>query len=422
MSLSERMSGYYGELETLEAEERAEYAWSRLERVIETAWEESGEFRARMDKAGLTLSDIGSLDDWARIPVLRKKRLIELQGSGDRLGGMLACDLGDLARVYQSPGPIYDPEGREPDYWGWTEGFHAAGFRRRDLVQMTFSYHLTPAGLMLEQPLRELGCAVIPAGPGNTDKQIELLTTLPVTGFVGMASYLRIIADKAVAQGLDLKQDFKLDVAFVAAERLPETLRRGLEEDFGMLVRQGYGTADLGCVAYECPALGGMHVSGRCHVEICDPETHAPLPHGEVGEVVVTPFTTAYPLVRFATGDLSWFVPEPCPCGRTAPRLGGIAGRVDDTAKVKGQFVYPSQVAEVVAAFPAVGSWQLVVTNPGGRDHLALRLALTGPLDQGEFVAAFQGAIKLRPALEILEPGQSVEDGAPRLVDRRVFE
>lgn len=419
--LSERMNGHWSELETMGAQQRAERAWERLERLLETAWEHSAELRERMDGAGLTLSDIGSLDDWARIPVLRKKDLVALQSRGPRLGGLLACELGDLARIYQSPGPILDPEGSGPDYWGWTEGFHAAGFRRRDVVQVTFSYHLTPAGLMLEQPLRAIGCAVIPAGPGNTDKQIELLTTLPVTGFVGMASYLRVIADKAVAQGLDLRRDFKLQVAFVAAERLPESLRQGLEADFGMLVRQGYGTAELGCVAYECPALGGMHVASRCHVEICDPQTHQPLPPGEVGEVVVTPFTDAYPLVRLATGDLSRLVAEPCACGRTSPRLAGILGRVDDTAKVKGQFVYPAQVAGVLAGFPAVAAWQVVVTNPGGRDRLALRLDLRAEVDREALVRAFQDAIKLRPELEIAAPGQAIEPGAPPLVDRRTF-
>ncbi|MBU1001021.1 MAG: AMP-binding protein [Proteobacteria bacterium] len=422
MTLAERMNGMYHDLETLSADERELRTWRRLEQVLETAWDKGGEFASRMDRAGLTLSDIGSLDDWARVPVLRKKDLVTMQGKGPRMGGLLACEWGDLRRIYQSPGPIFDPEGHGPDYWGWAEAFHAAGFRKRDVVQMTFSYHLTPAGLMLEEPLREIGCAVIPAGPGNTDKQLELLTSLPVTGFVGMASYLRIIADKAQSMGLDLKKDLQLEVAFVAAERLPESLRRGLEEDFGMLVRQGYGTADLGCIAYECPVLGGMHLSNRCHVEICDPLTYEPLPLGETGEVVVTPFGTVYPLLRFATGDLSYLLDQPCECGRTSLRLGGIVGRVDDTAKVKGQFVYPSQVAEVAACYEQIGSWQLVVSNPGGRDRLELRLALTAPLDEQEFIQAFQAKCKLRPELKVLGDDDSMPADAPALVDNRVFE
>jgi phenylacetate-CoA ligase len=422
MDLKERLTGVRSHLETLDAATRADHAWRRLAALAASAWEKSGEFRARMERTGLGLSDLRSLEDWPRIPVLRKKDLLALQKSGPRLGGLLACGFGELSRIYQSPGPIYDPEGRSRDYWGWTDGFFAAGFRPGDLVQMTFSYHLTPAGLMLEEPLREIGCAVIPAGPGNTEVQIELLTQLPVTGFVGMASYLRIIADKARAQGLDLKKDFNLQVAFVAAERLPESLRRGLEQDFGMVVRQGYGTADLGCIAYECAHLGGMHTAERCYVEICDPATGAPLPLGEAGEVVVTPYSDTYPLVRFATGDLSRFTPEPCACGRTSFKLAGILGRVDDTAKVKGQFIYPAQAAEVCARFPAIRRFQIVVENPGGKDSLALVLETCGDLDQDAFVRAFQDRLKLRPTLRVLPAGDCLPEGAKALVDNRTFE
>lgn len=422
MDLKERLTGVRSHLETLDAEARAAHAWRRLAALAASAWEKSGEFKARLERAGLGLSDLRSLDDWPRIPVLRKKELLALQRSGPRLGGLLAGGFGELSRIYQSPGPIYDPEGRSRDYWGWTDGFFAAGFRPGDLAQMTFSYHLTPAGLMLEEPLREIGCAVIPAGPGNTEVQIELLTQLPVTGFVGMASYLRIIADKARAAGLDLKKDFNLQVAFVAAERLPESLRRGLEQDFGMVVRQGYGTADLGCIAYECPHLGGMHAAERCHVEICDPATGAPLPLGEAGEVVVTPYSDTYPLVRFATGDLSRMTPEPCACGRTSLKLAGILGRVDDTAKVKGQFIYPAQAAEVCARFPSVRRFQIVVENPGGKDSLALVLETCGDLDQEAFVRAFSDRLKLRPVLRVLPAGDCLPEGAKALVDNRTFE
>lgn len=422
MDLTERMTGVRNHLETLPVEARQAHAWNRLSALLASAWDKSGEFSARLERAGLAPHDVRSLADWPCIPVLRKKELLALQKSGPRLGGLLACEFGDLSRIYQSPGPIYDPEGPGRDYWGWTDGFFAAGFRPRDLVQMTFSYHLTPAGLMLEEPLREIGCAVIPAGPGNTEVQIELLTRLPVTGFVGMASYLRIIADKARAAGLDLRKDFSLQAAFVAAERLPESLRRGLEEDFGMLVRQGYGTADLGCIAYECPHLGGMHAAERCHVEICDPATGRPLPVGEAGEVVVTPYSDTYPLIRFATGDLSRFTDEPCACGRTSSRLAGILGRVDDTAKVKGQFIYPSQAAEVAARFPAIRRFQIVVENPGGKDSLAVVLETCGDLDQDAFAKAFQDRLKLRPALRVLPAGDCLPEGAKALVDNRTFE
>ena len=420
-TLGDRTQGVHGELETQSPQDRKDRKWGELKELMDTAWRGSMEFRNRMEKAGLNPTDIRSFEQWPEIPVFRKKELIGLQTTGAKIGGLLTCDIGDLQRIYQSPGPIFDPEGRGDDYWGWTEGFYAAGFRKKDVVQMTFGYHLTPAGLMLEQPLRELGCAVIPAGPGNTAVQIELMTELPVTGFVGMASYLRVIADKAASSGLDLKKDFHLRVAFVAAERLSESLRRGLELDFGMLVRQGYGTADLGCVAYECPHLGGMHTASRCYVEICDPETGRPLPLGETGEVVATPFTHAYPLIRFATGDLSYFVDRECACGRTSLKLGGIVGRVDDTAKVKGQFIYPAQAAEVMAAFPGVSGWQIVVENPKGKDALFLKVRLDGDFDLKKCETLFQKRLKLRPVIEILPKGEDMPEDAPLLVDNRHF-
>jgi phenylacetate-CoA ligase len=420
MAETRRSSGTYSELETLSPEERRQRKWNSMQAVLDAAWEHSGEFRERMQGAGLRPEDIAGPEQWSRIPVFDKKKIISLQQERG-LEAMLACPPGELSRIYQSPGPIFDPEGRGEDYWGWAEGFFAAGFRGGDLVQMTFSYHLTPAGLMLEEPLRMLGCGVIPAGPGNTAVQIDLMRKLPVTGFVGMASYLKVIKDKAREEGGDLAREFQLQVAFVAAERLPESLRQELEQDLGMLVRQGYGTADVGCIAYECPELGGMHLSSRCWVEIVDPKTKQPLPPGEVGEVVVTPFTTAYPLVRLATGDLSRLSAEPCACGRTSFRLQGILGRVDDTAKVKGQFIYPSQVAEVCNAFAAIQRWQVLVENPGGKDSIAIKLVLDGALDQERFAKAFQDKLKLRPKLLLVEAGELVE-GAPQLLDKRVFD
>ncbi len=408
---------YYHDLETESPKKRAERKWKAVKTLLEKASLFSNEFKARMDAADMNIKEIKSLEEYGKIPPLRKKDIISLQ-SEHGLEWLLSCEIGELRRIYQSPGPIYDPEGDSRDHWGWAEGFFAAGFRPKDVVQMTFSYHLTPAGLMLEEPLREIGCAVIPAGPGNTDVQLELMTRLPVTGFVGMASYLKIIGKKAQAAGFDLKKDIQLRTAFVAAEMLPESLRNEVQEMFEMTLRQGYGTADVGCIAYECDKLGGMHTSSRALVEICDPTTGLPLPTGETGEVVVTPFTGQYPLIRLATGDLSAFIETPCKCGRTSLRLDGIKGRADDTAKVKGQFVYPSQAAKVMAQFDQIEAWQLVVSNPGGRDTLTCCLKLTAPLDNDKFTAAFQAMIKLRP---VIEPVEKLTADAPRLVDKREF-
>lgn len=417
----DRQLGVYQELERESGELRRQRQWKAIQGLLGLAWRKAPAFKARLAGAGMVPGDVRGWDDFARIPLLRKKELINLQRSGPRLGGLLTSDLGSLRRLYFSPGPIADPEGDGPDYWGWAEAFFAAGFRKGDLVQMTFGYHLTPAGLMLEEPLRELGCVVIPAGPGNTSQQVEIMTAWPVTGFVGMASFLKIIRDRAVTQGFDPREDFRLKTAFVAAERLTEGLREELESSFGMILRQGYGTADLGCVAYECPHLGGMHLSSRCLVEVCDPRSGSPLSDGETGEVVVTPFNSLYPLIRFATGDLSRLATEPCPCGRTSARLAGVIGRADDTVKVKGQFIYPHQVGQVMAQFPVVRRWQVRVTNPKGKDRLGLVLELAGPVNEGAVRAAFQEQLKLRPELDILAAGESLPQGAPTLVDNRTY-
>jgi phenylacetate-CoA ligase len=411
---------YYHEFETEPREKRMKRKWKAVREVLLEAELSSGEFRARLEKLGACAKDFKSFEDYGRIPPLRKRDIIGLQAEHG-LRWFLNCEPGQLGRIYQSPGPIFDPEGADPDYWAWTEGFFAAGFRPGDLAQMTFSYHMTPAGLMLEQPLRGIGCAVIPAGPGNTDKQIEFMTGLPVTAFVGMTSYLKVIGEKAMAAGFDLRKDFRLKKAYVAAEPLPEGLRREVEEMFGITVRQGYGTADVGCIAYECMELGGMHLSNFRHVEICDPVTGEPLPEGEVGEVVVTPFFTDYPLVRLATGDLSSIDLSPCACGRTARKLTGWKGRADDTAKVKGQFLYPAQAATVCARQPDVRAWQIRVKNPGGRDVLVVLLEAELEIDTNAFIEDFQAVMKLRPVVEVVRPG-TIPPGAPQLVDERTFD
>jgi phenylacetate-CoA ligase len=410
---------FHNELEGAAPQARRDAQWKTLRGLIAKAAKHSLEFQDRLAKAGLSARAAATPGGFASLPPLRKKELLALQAERG-LSWLLTCQPGELRRIYQSPGPLFDPEGARRDYWGWTEAFHAAGFARGDLAQMTFSYHLTPAGLMLEEPLRELGCAVIPAGPGNTEVQVELLRRLPVTAFVGMASYLKVIGEKVRTLGLDPKKDLRLRKAFVAAERLSPALRAEVEAMFGCTVRQGYGTADVGCIAYECSELSGMHLSSRAWVEICDPQTGRPLPAGEVGEVVVTPFAREYPLIRLATGDLSRLVESPCACGRSSARLDGIHGRADDTAKVKGQFIYPAQASQVVAQFPQVRAWQIVVTNPGGKDRLAVRLAVEGGLDPAGFSAAFQAVLKLRPEVVVLG-AEALAPDAKRLVDEREF-
>ena len=257
---------------------------------------------------------------------------------------------------------------------------------------------------MFEEPLRNLSCATIPAGPIDAATQLDIMQKLRVSGYVGTPSFLMHLAQKAEEKGIDLRKDLFLEVAFVTSERLTEKMRTQLEKKFDIIVRQGYGTADVGCIGYECYHKNGLHISNRCYVEICHPDTGIPLKDGEVGEVVVTSFNKTYPLIRFATGDLSYIDRTPCACGRTSPRLGNIVGRVDTTARIKGIFVYPHQVEQVMARFEEIKRWQIEVTNPGGIDEMTLYIEASNFKREDELMHLFRERIKLRPELKILAP------------------
>jgi phenylacetate-CoA ligase len=405
MTRKDRTEGIYSRREVLDESERRQYYLIQLKELLQYAYRYSEDVKKRFDRAQFHVDKFRQLSDLKHIPILKKKELIFLQSMGPRLGGLLTKDLGELKRIFLSPGPIFDPEDRSDDYWGWTEGFYAAGFRSGDIAQVTFNYHLTPAGLMFEEPLRNLGCSVVPSGPGNTATQIEIMQKLRVTGYIGTPSYLVHLAQKAEESGLNLRKDTYLEVAFVTGEKFSEKMRNQVEKKFDLIMRQGYGTADVGCIGYECFHKNGLHVANRTFVEICHPDTGIPLKDGEVGEIVVTAFNKTYPLIRLATGDLSYIDREPCPCGRTSPRLGNIVGRVDTTARIKGMFVYPHQVEQVMARFEEIKRWQIEVTNPGGIDEMALFVEASNFKREDELLHLFREKIKLRPDLKVLAPG-----------------
>jgi len=405
MTRKDRTEGILSRKEVLDAGERQKYYQLQLKELLNYAYRYSEDVKKRFDRAQFSVDKFKTLNDLKHIPILKKKELIFLQSMGPRLGGLLTKDIGELHRIFMSPGPIFDPEDREENYWGWTEGFYATGFRRGDIVQITFNYHLTPAGLMFEEPLRNLGCAVIPAGPGNTNTQLDIMQKLRVTGYVGTPSYLMHLAQKGEEKGLNLRKDLFLEVAFVTGEKFSEKMRNTLEKKFDLIMRQGYGTADVGCIGYECFHKNGLHLSNKAYVEICHPDTGIPLKEGEVGEIVVTTFNKTYPLIRLATGDLSYIDYSPCPCGRTSPRLGNIVGRVDTTARIKGMFVYPHQVEQVMASFEEIKRWQIEVTNPGGIDEMTLYIEATSFKREAELLHIFREKIKIRPVLKILVPG-----------------
>jgi phenylacetate-CoA ligase len=427
MTQEDRNSGYYHqERETATAEAWRAYHERRLKGLAEHAYQFAPAVTALFDRAGIKPDEITSLEALEKLPVTTKTDLARLQAENPPFGGFLTVPVNQLKRIFMSPGPIYDPQGKASGFWGWSEGFYAAGFRSGDVVINTFGYQMTPAGLMFEESLLDLGCCVIPTGVGNTETQVKIMHDLGVTGFVGMASFLRKIGQTAQAQGLDPRRDLKLEIGYVAAEILTDSLRSEVEEMFGMQLHQGYGTADCGCLAYECRQAAGMHFTSNAYIEILDPQTREVMGPGEPGEVVVTLFNTVYPLIRFATGDLSAYTIEPCACGRTAPRLTRIMGRVDQVTKVKGMFVHPQQAEKVIAGFPRVEKFQIVVTRENEIDSMTFRLEMAvAPSPDDPFLAeiseAIQEGLKLRPELEVVSPG-TIADDAKLIDDQRTWD
>ena len=421
----DRDSGLFDSaLETMTSDARADYQARRLTDALRVAWDRTAHFPQRLKAAGLALGDLKTPKDLARLPILRKASLPELQRQTPPFGGLVAVPAESLRRIFVSPGPIYDPVGPAPDYWRLARAFYAGGFRRGDIVLNTFAYHLTPAGAMCEDALTALGCAVIPGGVGNTDAQVKLVHDLQATGYTGTPSFLASILDRAGEMGIEVQKAWRLQVAFVSGAMLPESLRADLLKRYRIRVRQAYASADLGLLAYECPRQEGMHLAEDLILEICDPEEGQPLPPGSAGEVVVTSFDEVYPLVRFGTGDLSALNVAPCPCGRTAPRLTRILGRADDVTKVRGMFVHPGQIDEVMARFPEVKRYQAVVTRKGNDDDLLLRVethAREAPFGMdAAILTALREGIKLRARLEYVPDG-SIPDGAKKILDQRTW-
>jgi phenylacetate-CoA ligase len=349
------------------------------------------------------------------IRVTRKDELIDLQRATPPFGGFLGVPMADVARVFLSPGPLFDPQGLAADYWRWAEPLRAAGFEAGMVVHCAVSYHGTPLGWMFDGALRELGCTVIPAGTGSTELQVQMLRGLGAAGYVGTPSALRIVYEKAAELGTP---DLALRRAFVAGEMLPPSLRRDLQAH-GPTVCQGYGTADLGALGYECLEREGTHVPADAIVEIVDPRSGVAVPTGTVGEVVATVNERTYPIVRFGTGDLALLTDVPCRCGRMGERIVRIVGRVGDAVKVRGMFVHPRQVDDVMARFPQVARWQIVVTRDGARDVLTLRIVARDQLDTAQLAETVHEVIKVRPDLERVE---TLADDAPKMRDLRTWE
>lgn len=386
-----------------------------LQANVARAWAYSPVQRARLEEAGIDPDRVMGPEDLRRLPVMRKEDLGAIQALGRPFGGLLGEELGDLARIFLSPGDIYDPQGDRPDFWRLGRALMAAGFERGEVVINCFNYHLSPAGFMFDGAARATGCVVIPAGVGQQEMQIRVIRETGATAYVGLPSYLLALLEKAGGE-LPLRK------ALVTGEPLPPTLRARIQE-FGVDLYQAYGTADLGLVAYECSQKEGMHLDEGVVVEFCDPNGD-PVPVGEVGEMVVTLLDPTYPLLRFGTGDLSALVAGPCACGRTALRMKGWLGRANDVVKVRGMFVYPRQLEEAMAPFAdRVARWQAVVErDQQHRDHLRLLVEVQGDLpDMGVLAEAIRSATRLTAGVEAVGAG-TLPEGAPRLEDRRRWE
>ena len=398
---------YYDDLETRDPEQREKALLAALPGIVEHA-KANAPYFARVLKE----VDPRLVTDWrslAQLPVTRKAELIERQKQDPPLGGLAAVPVGQLGRVFSSPGPIYDPQGRTGDYWRFGRALWAAGFRPGDLVHNTFAYHFTPAGFMIDLAAQALGCAVFPAGVGQTELQLQAIADLKPAGYAGTPSFLKILLEKAD----ELRTAVSFSKAIVSGEALLPPVRDLLAAR-GIDVRQCYGTADLGLIAYETIPRAGLVLDEGVIVEIVRPGSGEPVPIGEVGEVVVTLFAPEYPLVRFATGDLSALMPGASACGRTNRRIQGWMGRADQTTKVKGMFVHPAQIMQVVKRHGEIVKARLTVEHDAqNNDRMTLQCEVSGTVEGlVEAIAlSVREVTKLRGEVKLLAPESLPNDG-----------
>lgn len=408
------VSEFFDAMETRSPVARETALMAALPAQVAHAKQASSAFAAILKDQNPSL--VNSRESLAQLPVTRKHELLERQqaqraSGGNVFGGFSAIGFGAaMPRIFCSPGPIYEPEGTERDYWRMARAMFAAGFRSGELIHNCFSYHFVPAGSMMETGAHALGCTVFAGGTGQTEQQVQAMRELMPAGYIGTPSFLKIIVDKAAEMGVALPSVKK---AMFGGEAFPPSLRDWFAAR-GINGYQCYATADLGLIAYETQAREGLVLDEQVIVEIVRPGTGTPVPEGEVGELVVTSLNPAYPLIRFGTGDLSAILNGPCPTGRTNTRIKGWMGRADQTTKVRGMFVHPAQVAEIARRFPEVVKARLVVTGEMANDAMTLQVetACTGPDGLAAKIGeAIRDVTKLRGEVALLLPGSLPNDG-----------
>ncbi|MFT5503327.1 MAG: phenylacetate-CoA ligase [Gammaproteobacteria bacterium] len=401
------MTDYFDALETRSIDQRTQDQLTSLQQQIRHAQQNSSAYARILEN--IDANTIVDASSFTQLPLTRKSELIELQKRERPFGGFDAKTNKPTTHVFASPGPIYEPGYQVKDHWHFARTFYAAGFRAGDLVHNTFSYHFVPAGMMVESGAITLGCRVIPAGTGQTELQIQTINDLQPNGYVGTPSFLKIILDKATSLDADVSSIKK---ALVSGEALPPSIRADFQEQ-GLSVQQCYATADLGVIGYESSALEGLIIDESVYVEIVRPGSSDLVAEGEVGEVVVTRLSPQYPLIRFATGDLSAVLPGESPCGRTNLRIKGWMGRADQTAKVRGMFIHPEQIDKVVKRHTEITRARLVVNWVDKADQMTLQCEVNRreePLLEA-IANSFREICKLRCEVELVNSGELVNDG-----------
>ena len=411
------MTDFFDDLETRTGDEREAALMALLAEQVTFAKGNAPYFTELF--ADADTADVSTREALARLPLTRKSSLMERQKKEYPFGGMTAQASGAMKRIFQSPGPIYEPQGTAENFFRMARGLYAGGVRAGDLIHNTFSYHLTPGGFVMDSGARALDCAVIPAGVGNTEQQLDVISDLKPVCYAGTPSFLKILMEKAQAAGKDIPSFKK---AMISGEYFPPPLRDEWAAD-GLMAYQCYASADLGLIAYESEALEGMIVDEGVIVEIVRPGTGDVLPVGEVGEVVVTLFSKEYPLVRFATGDLSAVMTGTSPCGRTNMRIKGWMGRADQTTKIKGMFVHPEQIAQVVARHKEIIRGRLVVETIDDRDSMTFSCEVN---EEGEALFSaisetLQSVCKMKGVVAFVRPETLANDGLV-IEDKRSYE
>lgn len=405
------MSEYLDALETRNPQSREQALMTRLPQLIAQAQTASGWATILH---GVSAADIKNRDALAQLPVTRKSDLKNLQQQSLPFGGLNTTPNNQLGRIYMSPGPIFEPQGRGPDWWRFARPLHAAGVRSGHLLQNCFSYHFTPAAFMVESAAARIGCVIIPAGSGQTEMQVQAMTELRPDAYIGTPSFLKIIIEKALELGADISS---VQRAVVGAEALPPSLRTWLQEHGVAHVLQMYASADIGNIAYESETDDqvnpGMLLDEDLILEIVRPGTGDVVAEGEVGEVVITSFNPDYPLIRFGTGDMSAILPGISPCGRTNTRIKGWMGRADQTTKVKGMFIHPSQVADILRRHPEISKARLVVTGEMANDAMTLHCETATPSEalKQAMVLNIREITKLRGEVQFVASGSLANDG-----------